>query len=148
LDEANVPSGNRYVIIPPWYSALLMTSDLFVRVDASGTDEALLPRPFSPYGVTKLAGEHLVLLYGRNFGLPVAALRYFTVYGPGQRPDMACHRLIEAGLGGPPFVLRGDGRQQRELTHVDDVVRATVAAVSLITGSSSERSRRSGGSMA
>lgn len=84
--------------------------------------------PSSPYGVAKVAAEQVASVYAGR-GLSTVALRYFTVYGPGQRPDMACHRLIEAGLGGPAFHQRGDGRQRRELTHVDDVVRATVAAV-------------------
>ena len=92
------------------------------------TDEGLLPRPFSPYGVTKLAGEHLVLLYGRNFGMPVAALRYFTVYGPRQRPDMAFHRFCRALLRGEPITVYGDGRQSRDFTFIDDAIEANVRA--------------------
>ena len=87
-------------------------------------------RPFSPYGVTKLAAEHLCRAYAENFSLPTVSLRYFTVYGPGQRPDMAFHRLIEAALHGTPFPLYGDGRQVRDFTYVDDVVAANLAAVS------------------
>src|SRR5438128_6746574 len=64
------------------------SSSVYGDAERYPTDETLLPRPFSPYGVTKLAAEHLVLLYGRNFGMPVTSLRYFTVYGPRQRPDM------------------------------------------------------------
>jgi nucleoside-diphosphate-sugar epimerase len=78
--------------------------------------------------VTKLAGEHLCGLYAANHGVPTVALRYFTVYGPRQRPDMAIHRLIEAALAGGSFPLYGDGEQQREFTFVDDVVAATIAA--------------------
>lgn len=86
------------------------------------------PAPVSPYGVAKLAGEHLAEVY-RARGLSVTSLRYFTVYGPRQRPDMAMHRLFVATEpGGPTFVQRGDGTQRREFTHVDDVVAATVAA--------------------
>jgi UDP-glucose 4-epimerase len=88
----------------------------------------MLPRPFSPYGVTKLAGEHLVLLYGRNFGIPVAALRYFTVYGPRQRPDMAFHRFCRAMLAGEPITVYGDGHQSRDFTFVSDAVEANVRA--------------------
>ena len=88
----------------------------------------LLPRPFSPYGVSKLAGEHLVLLYGRNFGLPGVALRYFTVYGPRQRPDMAFHRFIRAAIAGQPITLYGDGEQTRDFTFVADAVSATAEA--------------------
>ena len=84
--------------------------------------------PVSPYGVSKLAAESVAGVYAAR-GVPVACLRYFTVYGPGQRPDMAVHRLIEAGLGGPAFPLRGDGRRARDVTHVDDVVAATLAAL-------------------
>ncbi|HET7295084.1 MAG TPA: NAD-dependent epimerase/dehydratase family protein [Vicinamibacteria bacterium] len=85
-------------------------------------------RPVSPYGVTKLAAEHLVHLYGRNHGLPVVSLRYFTVYGPRQRPDMAFHRFLRAARDGAAVVVYGDGRQTRDFTFVDDIVSATRAA--------------------
>jgi len=85
-------------------------------------------QPLSPYGVTKLAGEHLAMLYGRNFGIPVAALRYFTVYGPRQRPDMAFHRFCRAMLAGEPITVYGDGRQSRDFTFVSDAVEANVRA--------------------
>jgi nucleoside-diphosphate-sugar epimerase len=87
-----------------------------------------LPRPQSPYGVTKLAAEHLAGVYARNFGVPTVSLRYFTVYGPRQRPDMAMHRLFEAALDGRPFPMFGDGSQIRDFTFVEDVVAANVAA--------------------
>jgi nucleoside-diphosphate-sugar epimerase len=92
------------------------------------THEAAVTRPYSPYGVTKLAGEHLCRAYGDNFGVPVTVLRYFTVYGPRQRPDMAIHRLIEAARRGTRFPLYGDGLQVRDFTFVDDVVAANIAA--------------------
>jgi len=82
-------------------------------------------RPLSPYGVTKLAGENLASLYERNLGLPVVSLRYFTVYGPRQRPDMAFHRFLAAARDGAPVRLFGDGRQTRDFTYVDDIVTAT-----------------------
>ncbi len=85
-------------------------------------------RPVSPYGVTKLGGEHLVHLYGTNHGLPVVSLRYFTVYGPRQRPDMAFHRFLKAARDGSEIHLYGDGRQTRDFTFVDDIVSATRAA--------------------
>lgn len=85
-------------------------------------------RPVSPYGVTKLAAEHLCQLYARNSGLPVVSLRYFTVYGPRQRPDMAFHRFLKACRDGEPVVVYGDGRQTRDFTYVDDVLAATRAA--------------------
>lgn len=92
------------------------------------TTEDDLPRPHSPYGVTKLAAEHLCGLYAANWGVPTVSLRYFTVYGPRQRPDMAMHRLCEAALAGQAFPLYGDGSQIRDFTYVDDVVSANVAA--------------------
>ncbi len=104
------------------------SSSIYGQAARYPTDEGDLPAPHSPYGVTKLAGEHLCSLYGANHGVPTVSLRYFTVYGPRQRPDMALHRLIEHGLAGTTFPLYGDGRQQREFTFVGDVVRATAAA--------------------
>jgi nucleoside-diphosphate-sugar epimerase len=85
-------------------------------------------RPVSPYGVTKLAAEHLVHLYGRNHGLGVVSLRYFTVYGPRQRPDMAFNRFFRACLNDEPIHVYGDGLQTRDFTYVDDIVSATRAA--------------------
>ncbi len=104
------------------------SSSVYGDAERYPTDEGLLPRPFSPYGVSKLAGEHLVLLYGRNFGLDVAALRYFTVYGPRQRPDMAFHRFCRALLRGEEIPVYGDGRQSRDFTYVDDAIEANVRA--------------------
>jgi nucleoside-diphosphate-sugar epimerase len=84
--------------------------------------------PVSPYGVSKLAAEHLGVLYHRNFGLPVVSLRYFTVYGPRQRPDMAFHRFLRAARDGEPIHVFGDGQQTRDFTFVSDIVAATRAA--------------------
>lgn len=89
-------------------------------------DQALVPR--SPYGATKLSGEHLCGVYTANFGVSTVMLRYFTVFGPGQRPDMAMHRLVEAATRGGIFPMFGSGRQVRDFTHVDDVVRANILA--------------------
>jgi UDP-glucose 4-epimerase len=85
-------------------------------------------QPVSPYGVTKLAAEHLCNLYHANHGVPAVSLRYFTVYGPRQRPDMGFHRFIRAALLGEPITLFGDGEQSRDFTFVDDAVGATMAA--------------------
>jgi len=104
------------------------SSSVYGDAETFPTGEDVLPRPFSPYGVTKLAGEHLVLLYGRNFGLPVAALRYFTVYGPRQRPDMGFHRFCRALLESRPIAVYGDGRQSRDFTFIDDAIEANVRA--------------------
>jgi UDP-glucuronate 4-epimerase len=86
-------------------------------------------RPFSPYGVTKLAMEHLASAYGANWGLSTVVLRYFTLYGPGQRPDMALHRFIAAVAAGRPVPVYGDGDQVRDFTYVTDAAAATLAAV-------------------
>ena len=104
------------------------SSSIYGDAESYPTAESVLPRPFSPYGVTKLAGEHLTMLYGRNFGLPVTALRYFTVYGPRQRPDMAFHRFCRAMLEGEPITVYGDGRQSRDFTYVSDAIEANVRA--------------------
>src|SRR5690242_17098615 len=104
------------------------SSSVYGDAEQFPTGEDLLPRPFSPYGVTKLAGEHLALLYGRNFGMPVAALRYFTVYGPRQRPDMAFHRFCRAMLTGQPITVYGDGRQSRDFTFIADAIEGNVRA--------------------
>lgn len=85
-------------------------------------------QPLSPYGVTKLAAEHLCHLYFANHGVPTVSLRFFTVYGPRQRPDMAFHRFIRAAFAGTPITLYGDGGQTRDFTYVADIVAANLAA--------------------
>ena len=90
--------------------------------------EDALPQPVSPYGVTKMAAEQLGYLYYVNYGVPVAAMRYFTVYGPRQRPDMAFNRFVRAALRDEPITLYGDGEQTRDFTFVADAVAATIAA--------------------
>ncbi len=86
------------------------------------------PEPMSPYGVTKLAAEHLCVLYARNFGLHTVSLRYFTVYGPRQRPDMAFHKFLRAIHAGGAVPLYGDGGQTRDFTFIADAVEANLAA--------------------
>jgi nucleoside-diphosphate-sugar epimerase len=90
--------------------------------------EDALPQPISPYGVSKLAAEHLCYLYHVNYGVPAVSLRYFTVYGPRQRPDMGFHRFLRATMTGEPIRLYGDGEQTRDFTFVADAVSATIAA--------------------
>ncbi|HEX4493849.1 MAG TPA: NAD-dependent epimerase/dehydratase family protein [Acidimicrobiia bacterium] len=92
------------------------------------TTETDLPAPFSPYGVTKLAAEHLCGVFAANWGLSTVSLRYFTVFGPRQRPDMSIHRLCEAAINGDEFPLFGDGSQIREFTYVSDIVAGNLAA--------------------
>ena len=86
-------------------------------------------QPLSPYGVSKLAAEHLCFLYFKNFGVPAVSLRFFTVYGPSQRPDMAFHKFFKAIAEDREFVVFGDGRQTRDFTFVADIVRANLAAL-------------------
>ena len=90
--------------------------------------ETALPQPVSPYGVTKLAAEQLCHLYFVNYGVPAVSLRYFTVYGPRQRPDMGFNRFFSAVLAGKPLIQFGDGLQTRDFTFVADAVTATAAA--------------------
>lgn len=90
--------------------------------------EDALPHPVSPYGVTKVAAEQLGYLYYVNFKVPAVAMRYFTVYGPRQRPDMAFNRFIRAAIKHEPITLYGDGEQTRDFTYVGDAVAATIAA--------------------
>lgn len=120
LEACRRTSINRFV-----YAS---SSSIYGNAPSYPTGEDTLPAPYSPYGVTKLAGEHLCALYAANYGVPTTALRYFTVYGPRQRPDMGIHRFIEAALDGLRVTVYGDGEQVRDFTFVSDVVRATMLA--------------------
>ena len=104
------------------------SSSLYGDTAAIPMREDALPQPVSPYGVTKLAAEQLCYLYHVNHGVPATSVRYFTVYGPRQRPDMAFHRFFRAALDDQPIVIYGDGEQTRDFTFVADAVAATVAA--------------------
>ena len=104
------------------------SSSVYGNQDRFPTVESDLPRPYSPYGVTKLAAEHLCALYAENWGVATVALRYFTVYGPRQRPDMSIYRLCEAVGTGASFPRFGDGTQVREFTYVSDIVAANLLA--------------------
>jgi nucleoside-diphosphate-sugar epimerase len=104
------------------------SSSIYGQAERFPTPETAYPRPHSPYGVTKLAAEQLCLAYHANYGASVVALRYFSVYGPRQRPDMAFDRFCRAALDGSPIVVYGDGLQTRDFTFIEDVVRATRSA--------------------
>ncbi len=93
--------------------------------------ESVTPCPVSPYGVTKLAAEHLCSLYHTNFAVPAVSLRYFTVYGPRQRPDMAFHRFCKAIVEKQPIRMYGDGQQTRDFTYISDVVEANILAATV-----------------
>jgi UDP-glucose 4-epimerase len=104
------------------------SSSIYGQAEALPTPEETVPRPFSPYGVTKLAAEHLCDAYHGNFGVETVSLRYFSVYGPRQRPDMAFNIFCRAALEQRPLTLFGDGGQTRDFTYVGDIVAATRAA--------------------
>lgn len=104
------------------------SSSVYGDAESFPTSENCIPRPVSPYGVTKLASEHLMSLYASQFGLPTVSLRYFTVFGPRQRPDMAFNRFISWALNSKPVEIYGDGTQSRDFTYIDDIVEANMLA--------------------
>jgi UDP-glucuronate 4-epimerase len=104
------------------------SSSVYGNLSVQPTDEQALPHPISPYGVTKLAAEHLVHLYGQVRGISTVALRFFTVFGPRQRPDMAFHRFLRAIEEGSTISLYGQGQWRRDFTYVDDIVDGIVSA--------------------
>ena len=110
------------------------SSSVYGDAEKFPTSEDEMPRPVSPYGVTKLAAEHLCFLYAKQFRVPVLALRYFTVYGPRQRPDMAFRIFIRALLHDQPLRILGDGEQTREFTYVGDIVAANLLALHAADG--------------
>ena len=132
--EAAVAAGARTV--------LASSSSIYGDAASYPTPEETTPRPLSPYGITKLACEHLAHAYGVEFGLDAVTLRYFTIYGPRQRPDMALARMVACVAEGRPFELFGDGSQSRSFTYVDDAVEATIAAME---GGSAGRTYNVGG---
>jgi UDP-glucuronate 4-epimerase len=105
------------------------SSSIYGDAAAYPTPEDATPQPLSPYGITKLACEHLASAYAAEFGLEVATVRYFTIYGPRQRPDMAFTQMVSCLAEGRPFDLYGDGSQSRSFTFVDDAVAATIATM-------------------
>jgi UDP-glucose 4-epimerase len=104
------------------------TSSVYGDAETLPTSESTCPKPISPYGITKLAAERLCQLYCQNFQVPVVMLRYFSVYGPRQRPDMGFHKFFRAVLQGEAIPIYGDGQQTRDFTFVGDVVAANLAA--------------------
>jgi len=110
-------------------TVLASSSSIYGDAETYPTPEDAVPKPLSPYGITKLAGEHLAYAYGHEFGLDHAVVRYFTIFGPRQRPDMAFTRMVTCLVDGRPFELYGDGTQSRSFTYVDDAVEATILAL-------------------
>src|SRR6185436_17808323 len=121
LFESAAATGVRVVIAS--------SSSIYGDAERYPTPEDTIPRPLSPYGITKLACEHLAGAYGSEFGLDVVTVRYFTIYGPRQRPDMAFTKMVSCLAEGRAFELYGDGSQSRSFTYVDDAVEATIAAM-------------------
>ncbi|OUL27230.1 UDP-glucose 4-epimerase [Nostoc sp. RF31YmG] len=107
------------------------TSSVYGDAETLPTHEGIPPRPVSPYGITKLAAERLCGLYHKNFGVPFVSLRYFTVYGPRQRPDMAFHKFFNAVLHDEAIPVYGDGQQTRDFTFVSDAIAANLAAATV-----------------
>ncbi|MCP1663249.1 MAG: NAD-dependent epimerase/dehydratase family protein [Methanocalculus sp. MSAO_Arc1] len=103
------------------------SSSVYGDIELPMREDRML-QPVSPYGVSKLAAEHLCYLYWKNYGVPTVSLRYFTVYGPRQRPDMGINKFVKAILKGDPITIYGDGTQTRDFTYIDDAVEANVAA--------------------
>lgn len=107
------------------------TSSVYGNAETLPTAETVPPQPVSPYGITKLAAERLCVLYNQNFGVPFTSLRYFTVYGPRQRPDMAFHKFYRDILLDRAIPIYGDGQQTRDFTFVSDAVAANLAAATV-----------------
>ncbi|AVH66880.1 NAD-dependent epimerase/dehydratase family protein [Nostoc sp. 'Peltigera membranacea cyanobiont' N6] len=107
------------------------SSSVYGDAETLPTHEGICPQPVSPYGITKLAAETLCTLYHKNFGVPSVSLRYFTVYGPKQRPDMAFHKFFKSILQDEAIPIYGDGQQTREFTFVGDVIAANLAAANV-----------------
>jgi UDP-glucose 4-epimerase len=107
------------------------SSSIYGDAETLPTSETLCPKPVSPYGITKLAAEQLCGLYYKNFGVPTCSLRYFTVYGPRQRPDMGFHKFMKAALDDDAIVIYGDGHQTRDFTFVSDAISANLAAATV-----------------
>ncbi len=119
------------------------SSSIYGNVDELPILEDTPKNPFSPYGVTKLAAENLCSLYYKNYGVPTVSLRYFTVYGPRQRPDMGIHKFIHAALNGNIIEIYGDGSQTRDFTYISDIVQANLLAMK--NGAGGERLNIGGG---
>lgn len=107
------------------------SSSVYGDAESYPTNEDMRPKPVSPYGMTKLASEHLMVLYASQFGVPTVSLRYFTVFGPRQRPDMAFNRFISAALQGKELTLYGDGEQSRDFSYISDIVDANIQSAEM-----------------
>ena len=116
------------------FKKIIMASSSSVYGEQEGkmNEENTITKPVSPYGVTKLAAENLCRIYAENFNLPITMLRYFTVYGPRQRPDMAFMRFIIKSILKQPITIYGNGNQKRNFTYIDDVIDATISSMDVV----------------
>ena len=116
------------------FKKIIMASSSSVYGEQEGkmNEENAITKPVSPYGVTKLAAENLCRIYAENFNLPITMLRYFTVYGPRQRPDMAFMRFIIKSILKQPITIYGNGNQKRNFTYIDDVIDATISSMDVV----------------
>jgi nucleoside-diphosphate-sugar epimerase len=105
------------------------SSSVYGDAESYPTHEEMKPMPISPYGVTKFAAEHLCYLYYKSYNIPTISLRYFTVYGPRQRPDMAFHKFIKSVYNNEEIMIFGDGEQTRDFTYIDDIIDANIEAI-------------------
>jgi UDP-glucose 4-epimerase len=120
IEKTNKPSEFKLVFAS--------SSSIYGDINTGQISEDDKKFPISPYGVSKLAAENLVTLYGTELGINTVSLRYFTVFGPRQRPDMAFNKIVSSIFTGQDFSLYGDGSQTRDFTYVSDIVRATMSA--------------------
>lgn len=107
------------------------SSSVYGNAETMPTPETVCPQPVSPYGITKLSAERMCWLYLNNFNVPVTSLRYFTVYGPRQRPDMAFHKFFKAAIDGTSIPIYGDGKQTRDFTFISDAIAANLLAATV-----------------
>jgi len=120
-----------YARIAKSFKTIVMASSSSVYGEQEGkmNEENTFTKPISPYGVTKLAAENICRIYAENYNLPITSLRYFTVYGPRQRPEMAFMQFIKAALTDREIAVYGDGSQTRDFTYIDDIVDASISCI-------------------
>src|SRR3989344_724050 len=120
-----------YARIAKSFKTIVMASSSSVYGEQEGkmNEENTFTKPISPYGVTKLAAENICRIYAENYNLPITSLRYFTVYGPRQRPEMAFMQFIKAALTDREITVYGDGSQTRDFTYIDDIVNASISCI-------------------
>ncbi len=124
LEQAKISKSLKKIVIAS-------SSSVYGNQNGKMNEDKTKTKPVSPYGVSKLAAEHLVKAYVENFNLPVIMLRYFTVYGPKQRPDMAIMKFVIKSILKRPITIYGDGTQKRDFTFIDDVVNATISSINV-----------------